>query len=541
MSKTKNKKVKYKELTDENKDYIALIYHDDSLNHEEKMEILSKKFGVKGRTIRDWWIKLELSIPKSKLPKQLIEARDRSIEKDTEILLVTSAQNETMINRNQWQTMNMFADELTKLGKKTEIAIIPIRYRNPTSPSEDVKKKKDMWWVDEIKDRLFYNKIEFGDTLISANSHVRPTAKMPLTGFESLANNNHLILGSPRIHFQPQPRFRGSDLRIMATTGSITRKNYSRSKAGDTGFIHHSYGFTIIEKKKDGTCYIPRNVYVTDDGSFTDLIYNVSVDGITKQKTVQAIIWGDIHREQISKKIYKKTQKICKLLTPKIHVLHDVLDGYRFNPHERKDTFVMRKKIMQGKYLIKDEVEQAVEFPSELLNKCGGDEVYVVESNHDVFLDRHITDMNWKNDLHNSPAYLEYAYIQQTIDLEDYGNIYGYLIYNKYKNKKIKYLKYGSNLRVNGFNLALHGDFGVNGSRGNIRTFKRLNEKIIHGHNHSPFIMDGVTSVGLTAKVDQYYTRKGMSTHANAHCLIHDNGKRQLLVFDNEAEISGLI
>jgi calcineurin-like phosphoesterase family protein len=116
------------------------------------------------------------------------------------------------------------------------------------------------------------------------------------------------------------------------------------------------------------------------------------------------------------------------------------------------------------------------------------------------------------------------------------------LIHNKYEDSdEIKYLKYGDQLKVKGFNLAMHGDHGANGSRGTITQYKRFNFKMIHGHNHSPIIMDGVTSVGLTADVNQYYTRKGISTHAYGHALVHENGKRQLLVFDNNGEISDLI
>ena len=127
--------------------------------------------------------------------------------------------------------------------------------------------------------------------------------------------------------------------------------------------------------------------------------------------------------------------------------------------------------------------------------------------------------------------------------MEDYGNIFGYLLKGKYPKKKhgVKYLKYGDLLTIKGFNCAMHGDHGTNGSRGSIMQYKRVNFKMVHGHNHSPIIMDGVTSVGLTGKLHQYYTRKGISTHAYAHCLIHENGKRQLLVFDDNGGLSDLI
>jgi len=544
MGKKENK-ITWKYLTEEDKDYIRMTYYDEEMCHEEKMETLGDKFGVKGRTIRRWWLeKMDLKQPSSRLPQQLLDARDRNIENDVKVVFTTGAQNETSFNRKQLASMNQYKTFLTdKKNKKTQIAVIPIRYRNPTTPTEDVKKTKDMWWVDELEPLLFYNKIEFGDVKIAADTHVSPTAKMPLTGFEALADDCHLILGAFRIHFKTQARLRNTPLRTMSTTGAITRKNYSSSKAGDTASIHHAYGFSIIELKNDGTCHVPRNIYVTDDGEFIDLCYKVTPEGVTKIDTTEAIVWGDIHNEIIDKNIYNKTKKLCKILKPKKHIIHDLLDGARFNPHERKDTFILRRKIANGKYLIKQEVNEALKFPKRVLKDCGGEQVYVVQSNHDEFLDRHITDMNWKNDLHNSPAYLEFAMIQQTVDLEEYGNIFGYLLNEKYDESKwnVDYLKYGDSLTVKGFNLAMHGDHGTNGSRGNITQYKRMNFKMIHGHNHSPTIMDGVTSVGLTGHLKQYYTRKGVSTHAYAHCLVHENGKRQLLVFDDNGEISDLI
>lgn len=537
----KQKRTKFKELSEENKDYLRMTYYDDELKHVEKMEILSNKFGVTGRTIRKWWEKMDLQKITSRLPPQLQEARMKNLPSDTDILMVTSAQNETPINRKQLASMMQYKTFLeTELKRVANVVVIPVRYRNPTTPTEDLNKKKDMWWVDEVKENIYYNKIEFGDTTIACDTHISPTAKMPLTGLDALSDDGHLILGAFRIHFKTQTRPRNTPLRTMCTTGSITRKNYSRSKAGDTAAIHHSYGFTMIELKKDGTCHVPRNIYVTDDGEFVDLCYKVTPEGVTKIESTEAMVWGDIHKEVINKNIYNKTKELCKILKPKVHVLHDLFDGATVNPHERKDTFVNRRRIMQGRHLIENEVNSALKFPKKLLKDCGGENVYIVQSNHDEFLDRHVTDMNWKNDLHNSPAYLKYAMIQQNVDLEQYGNIFGYLITEKY-NKKVKYLKYGDRLKIKGFNLAMHGDHGSNGSRGSITQYKRLNFKMIHGHNHSPIIMDGVTSVGLTGNVKQYYTRKGLSTHAYSHALVHENGKRQLLVFDDDGELTDLI
>src|SRR5690606_3551906 len=137
-----------------------------------------------------------------------------------------------------------YKDYITnELGKETEIVIIPSRYRNPTNNIEDEKTKTSDWWESDLDEYLFYGKVNFGDTLVSCDSHISPTAKNPLDGYEILAENNHVVLGHQKNHFKTLPRFRGDSLRVMASTGSITTKNYSKSKSGEHGSLLHSYGF----------------------------------------------------------------------------------------------------------------------------------------------------------------------------------------------------------------------------------------------------------------------------------------------------------
>ena len=88
-----------KDLTPENIEYIKHVYYQEML-HVEKMEILSKKFNVAERTIRGWWQKLDLSKLPTNLPPQLQKAQDRVLNKNTKVLLVTTAQNKTSVNKD---------------------------------------------------------------------------------------------------------------------------------------------------------------------------------------------------------------------------------------------------------------------------------------------------------------------------------------------------------------------------------------------------------------------------------------------------------
>lgn len=523
----------FKDLTDADVEYIKSIYYTE-LSHNEKIEILSDKFKVVGRTIRYWWQKLELGVTNVfGLPDALIEARKRELPEDLDILMVTSAQNKTVINGPMLKNMKAYCEFLEKkLSVKCGILVIPARYRNPTSPTESAGQRADEWWDHHVDELLYYNKIMFGDALISADSRVVPTANMPLTGYESLADENHLVLGHPRLHLTTLPRFKGEKLRIMTTTGFLTVKNYSRSKAGDKGFAHHAYGFVMLEKKDEDTCYAPRPVKVNRDGTFTDVFYHVKDQEVSLIEKSLGYIYGDIHHREINKGKMLMSNTLAKFLNPEKIVFHDLFDGATVNPHESDDLFIRKLKIRNGLNLIDEEVEDALDFLDEIKNTLKG-EIFVVQSNHDDFLDRHINKFNWKNDLHNSEAYLKYAVIQQSVDLTKHGNILGYLIYDKFGGE-IKYLKNCDPLRISNYQCGHHGDYGVNGARGNITSFKKLNTKMIHGHGHSPTMLDGVTMVGVSCNLWQYYNSNGMSSWAYADSIIHESGNNQLIIFDED-------
>lgn len=530
---------RFEDLSKEEIEYIIFVYNED-MEHKEKMEILTKKFGKSERTIRRWWKnKLNLSERYSTLPRQIQDAQKRVIKQDTDIILFTAAQNKTGVNTKFLKNLLAYSEYLeTNFNKKVEIVIAPSRYRNPTSPTEESKQKGEQWWVDEVLPYLHYGKVQFGDTIISSNTRIRPTAKEPLTGYEVLAKDSNLVIPHSKIHFRTLPRFKNNPLRSMSTTGFITNKNYSDSRAGETAWEHHSYGFVIVEKKKDGICHIPRNVKVKQDGGFIDIIYNVENGEVNKIKKSEGFVWGDIHASEINPDVFQKTLDLYDILKPKKTVLHDVLDSSTMNPHETKDMYIQKRKIVENRYMIDAEIEHSFETIKQI--KATGSKVYISLSNHDNFLDRHINDGNWKNDLHNSHNYLKYALIQQTEDLEEYGNIYGYLLFERF-GKKVKYLKYGDSLSIEGYECALHGDNGTNGSRGSYKQFSRLNTKMISAHSHSPVLHNGVTVVGVTCNLRQYYTRKGLSSWAYAHSVIHPNGKNQLLVMGDDLMISDLI
>lgn len=530
-------KKSFKELTVADKEYLAVIKR-SNITHEEKMKILKTKYEVVGRTIRRWWVNLGLSDELSKLPKQLKAARNRVVREDTEVLLITSAQNKALINEGMWNNMLGYKNFIEKeLGKKAEIVVIPTRYRNPISRLSIENYKSEEWWAKEVEDYLYYYRMDFGDVKIAADLRIRPTAVNPLSGFEPLAGDGHLVVGHPRHQFQLLSRFIGESLKTMATTGYLTRSQYSVSKSGAKGEVHHSYGFVVCEKNSDDTCYVPRKVKVNIDGEFTDVCWNVKDGKVSRIEGSEGIVWGDIHRRVIDWGKHNATRALMDVINPSKVIFHDLLDGSTFNPYEKKNFFLQRRKIVEGNYKIDEEVDEAIDYLDPFVKD--GYDVYVIQSNHDQFLDRLINDSNWKNDLHNSAAYLKYAHIQQTVDLREYGNIFGYLINQRYGDK-VEYVKYTEPLWIDGY-LNFHGEYGSNGSRGSKTNFRKLNKKIVHAHCHSPYMLDNVTAVGVSALLKQDYNSNGPSSWAFADNIYHLSGKNQLIVYNNDYKFTNLL
>lgn len=532
----------WKQLQIEDKEYLEAIYKIEA-SHEEKMNILKENFGVASRTIREWWKRLGLTKNDPNLSKQLQNALLKSIPEDTDIVIMTTAQSKTGVNQDFFKKILIYKTYLEEtFNKKVELVIAPLRYRNPTSIVESTQQVNAEWWDKKIEDSLYYSKLRFGDTILYANSTINPTRKRPLTGLAPFSERTHLVVGHPNIAYESLPRFTKDDpIGLMMTTGAITYKNYSKSNAGALGELNHSYGFVIVEKNKNDTCYPPRVVSADVNGNFSDLIFNVNADGVNIVDKVKGLVLGDIHTENLDTSLMEQTRRLISGITIDHVVLHDVYDGYRINPHERQNPYIKKLKIKKGQFDVKEEIDNSLDFIAELASSNNIKNIQVVQSNHDEFLDRHINDMNWKNDLHNSEHYLEYALIQQTVDLTEHGNIFGYLINERFKGDKVHYIPYGGSLKICDIEVGQHGDAGLNGSKGSIVQFARYNTKSVTAHNHRAFIILGAYSVGMSCKFEQYYRRKGGDGATQTHCVIYETGKRQLWTFDKEHELSGIL
>lgn len=438
-------------------------------------------------------------------------AKEKAIN-ESKYYIISSAQNGTPVHNGLFENIKAYSKEIG-----AEILIIPIRYKNPTSVFQDQQRE---WWDKYTHEYLLARRVDLPHVTIVGDIKMQPTAKDPLSGLESLTNDNTSIFAHPKQHMKTLPTLGAN--KFIYTTGSVTVENYTDSKAGKVAEFHHVLGFVILEVSENE--YHIRHVSAEPDGSFYDLDYSVENGIATKSESaIECIVLGDIHSGSTNKEAYDTTKEMLQRFNPKNIVLHDLFDGSSINHHEKNNPFLLIEKEQEGKLDLYKEIENALNLLAEFIEY----NPIVVRSNHDEFIEKWICDTDWRK-AQNKEAYLRLANLRLT-DLNK--SVLKLLIELRFGDKIIVLAENDSYL-VNGIEVGQHGHIGANGSRGGALQFFRINKKMICGHSHSPVLKDGFMSVGTLTDLRLGYN-KGLSAWAHSNAIIHKNGKRQNLIITN--------
>lgn len=509
--------MRFKDLTEEQRDYIKKIYKDTSLTWDVRMDLLKNEFGRSERTIRKWCSeRLELKEKVLVESEQYELAKKRQLDKTKKRFIISWGQNNTPIHKGFYKNMEAYAEHID-----ADIHIILGRYKNPTSVFQDAEQE---FWCAEVEKYMDANRHNIHKYVsIMGDVKVQPTAINPMSGMQGLSGINSCIFGAPRIQMETIPVLEGNIPKMMLTTGAVTQNNYTDSKSGKLGEFHHVLGFCVVEIKDDETFFI-RQVTANDkSGAFSDLYFRVDKGEVTRLTTVAATVLGDLHLGHHDTEVLDTTFDILlKKLKPANLVLHDVFDGHSISHHESKDAFKLYQREVDGSNSVKREVDNMLTW----LEKVEEFNVTVVRSNHDDFIDRWLINNDWKKNIKNALQYIEYSHAILKGDAPK--GIIPYLIEKKFPN--IKTLDRSTSFNVKGWELGQHGDVGANGSRGSLLQFRKLNTKCIVGHYHSPGRKDGALAVGTSTTLRVGYNI-GPSSWLQSHIIIHEDGKAQHINF----------
>ena len=509
--------MKFNNLTDADKEYALSIYKDKSLTWDDRMTTLMNFFGKSERMTRKWCSeKLGFKEKVEIESEQFEKAKEKTIDKSKRRFLVSWAQNDTPIHKAFLRNMEAYAEFID-----ASIHIVAGRYKNPTSVFTD---RNHDTWAEEIQEYLDANRHNAHKYLsILSDVKIQPTAVNPMSGLEGMSGINSCVFGAPKVQMQMIPVLHGQKPKMMLTTGAVTQKNYTDSKAGKKGEFHHIFGFVVIEIKDDETFFI-RQVTAKNDGSFCDLFHEID-NGIVKRiDSISAIVLGDYHAGDHDPRVIAKTLCFIKKVTPKSVVIHDIFNGKSINHHEADNPFIQYEKEMSGENSLKNEIELMLNE----LERFRDYNVVIARGNHDDFLDRWLINTDWRksNTVKNSLEYMNYSAAILRGDAKD--GIVPWIIKQKFPN--FVTLNRVDSYVVDRWELANHGDVGANGSRGNVEQYRKLNTKVVIAHSHSPSRKDNVIQVGTSTKLRLNYNL-GASSWLQGHVLIHKNGKAQHMFF----------
>lgn len=522
-------KISFKNLSEENKDFIVTSYLNRTKNNltVEQLAInLSNKFKVSERTIRKWFSEnLKLKEKNDVEPFQYEQAKKRKFDKEKKRFIITWAQNNTKVHKAFLENIKIYAKEIN-----ADIHIILGRYKNPTTLNEI----KEETWDASVIEFADANRHDIHKYVsIMSDIKIQPTAINPMSGLEGLSGINSCVFGAPKVQMEMIPVLENNTPKIMLSTGSVTLKNYSDSKSGKKGDFHHTFGFCIIEIK-DKDLFFVRQVTADDKtGNFSDLYYRVEDGKVKKINAIDTIVLGDLHFGHHDENVISKTMELMKRIKPKNVVLHDVFDGNSISHHEMKDPFIQYGKEINGTNDLAKELDTMLN-GLDLFKDF--ENVFVVRSNHDDFLDRWLKNEDWKKQptFKNSRLYMQLSDILLEQHAKDPSNVKG-VIPDLINNRFPKYItldRKDSYKVKGGWEISQHGDFGVSGSRGSVQQFRRLNTKIIVGHYHSPERKDGVIAVGTSTKLRLGYNN-GPSKWLQSHVIVHEDGRAQNINFIN--------
>lgn len=446
--------------------------------------------------------------------------------------VITAAQNATPVHTPFFEALKQYCK-----FNDAELVVIPIRYKNPTSRWEESQTNAQIW--DDVLEPYLYNqRKKLNDNLILlADIKTRPTAERPLSGFEAITAGESGILGHTKLQLTTIPTPQNMYPKLLTTTGAVTVKNYTDSKAGKKGEFHHTLGACAVDIV--GKKFFMRQINAMDDGSFIDLWQLYTPKRTLKAPPALALVFGDTHRAFIDPLVEAATYNkngMVDMFDPEFLVFHDLHDGYARNPHHRNNVFAEIAKRSKDMHLVEREVVDDVAW---LKKRCKGRKGIIVPSNHDNFFTRWIRDTDWRDDPENASFYLETAKYMVDETRMTLGGSYTpdpfiYWVEKLKGSEEIRCLRRDESFNLGGVELSMHGDLGPNGARGTRNNLRRIGVKSIIGHSHSPGIEEGCYQAGTSTPLKLEYNQ-GPSSWLQCHVVLYANGKRSLLpIIDGE-------
>lgn len=405
-------------------------------------------------------------------------------------------------------------------------------------PTED--DTKDLWFDPIFDEFICDDRLELAPMLVFCGEvNISPTAKRPLSGFETYAGRKSAIYPHAKIALESIAGTADDGAKFNFTTGTATLMNYIQKKAGLQAEFHHAYGALIVEVDHEGDWFV-RQLNASHDGTFYDLTTMVKDGQIYSTDGVEAINWGDLHAEVLDGEAYSlafDAGGILDTLKPTHQFVHDVLDFRARNHHERANCHQMFKRWREKSDNVREEIQRV----RDLLVSVARDwcTTVVVDSNHDNALERWLREADYRFDPENAVFFLECQLDKyRAIETQDETH---HVLREALRREGLStdFLFLGPDDSFvlcddgsGGIEFGMHGHLGPNGSRGTPLGLSKMGRRANTGHTHSAQIVDGLYVAGTMTRLRLDYN-KGPSSWSHSIIVTYPNGKRTIITFYN--------
>lgn len=447
-------------------------------------------------------------------------ALKRNIEKYKRFVITTAVVN--------CEAHEGFLESIHTYCEKNDAMLLVLPVADPASAGQ--------WCIDPDFGR---ESIVVGDIALNSNffiCSIKLSAKQidPSTGLDRIGQRNgSFVYGSPKqrlkFHSVSNVKYPHAEMTTGAATlpnyfdiGNTLASPYFSERTAYIGNHDHVMGAIIVEIQ-DKKMYHFRQIQADKDGSFVDLGDFYQGKKVTRMDA-EAISLGDWHSGETDPTAVKAMEELAAVVKPKKLFIHDGFNGLSINHHERDRQIRRAILAKRGALNLQSEIINLARDLDNLAMWPSVEQVIMVKSNHDVFLDRWLDSGEYVDDPHNYDIGVDLAKAMKDghdplkFGVEQYLN----------RKKKVRWLKVDEDYFIARIQCGAHGHKGPRGTRGNLRGMEKAYGQSVTGHAHGPEILRGAWQNGTMSYLKLEYNQ-GPSDWVHASTVIYPNGMRQLI------------
>jgi len=475
---------------------------------------------------------------------------DLEMVKKAKGVIVTSSQFGANIHKGFWGSLNTCSKY-----RDFPLIVMPVKY----GPIGFSGGRYTSTFPDELKGHLIFEDLILGDGQLQLNvTRMRPTLERFLTDtICEMGGSTSQIFAAPILELEHRPRIGHDHPKACMTTGSVSIPNYALDKLGqqdrtaEIAVSNHNYAAVIIEFEKGKFHF--RQLSADSKGNFYDIdpinggARLFTAKGHThKPNAIEGLVLGDWHTGKTCPTVRDNTfgpKSMTDILRPKHVVLHDFVDGDSISKYEQSQATRRAWKAKKGYDSLEDELTSDVAELNWMRERAPYSKLNMVASNHPEFVTEYIDNMRWtKDDINLHFGSKIFHDVVSDLEKRDPLKVDAIgtdpvILYLRNQCPFVNVMERTDTLFLgNGEILcSMHGDIGTRGapSRSN-KEFRKMNQKLILGHNHSATIFGPIWRVGTSTPKTQFYVTTPSTAWTNSHCAIFENGQRTLLnIIDN--------